>query len=52
MKTKIFVILLSVVAVISFTALTSGKAKTSNKAASASYQSNGGQTMSDPHQFD
>lgn len=52
MKTKILVIVLSVVAVISFTALTTSKGHSNAKNNNQSYQSSGGQTMSDPHQFD
>ena len=52
MKTKIFVIILSVVAVISFTALTTTKGRASNNKEAQSYQSSGGQTMTDEHQFD
>jgi hypothetical protein len=52
MKTKIFVIILSVVAIISFTALTSNNESKSDNKDSQAYQSSGGQTMTDPHQFD
>ncbi len=52
MKTKLAIILLSVVALVSFTALSVNKSGTSARQdQSKSYQSGGGQVMTDKNQF-